>query len=132
MPHAFDVRRSEFPRLASKFNSVRLKPPSPTYLSLEVFRKLNCASRDFLNAKGYNIVRRDRASGGGGLMFLIRDVHFQRLPDIGNETSDLEYLGITVHSKDRTITIKNLYHPPNSQHLDTNMTEGLFDDYTII
>ncbi|GFV64070.1 hypothetical protein TNCV_2313631 [Trichonephila clavipes] len=90
-----------------------------------------CEQR-LLNAKGYNIVRRDRASGGGGLMFLIRDVHFQRLPDIGNETSDLEYLGITVHSKDRTITIKNLYHPPNSQHLDTNMTEGLFDDYTII
>ncbi|GFU73701.1 putative RNA-directed DNA polymerase from transposon BS [Trichonephila clavipes] len=29
----------------------------------------------------------------------------------------------TVHSKDRTITIKSLYHPPNSQHLDTNMME---------
>ncbi|GFW97035.1 hypothetical protein TNCV_4802481 [Trichonephila clavipes] len=85
-----------------------------------------------LNAKGYNIVRRDRASGGGGLMFLIRDVHFHRLPDIGNDTSDLEYLGITVHSKDRTITIKNLYHPPNSQYLDTNRMEGLFDDNTII
>ncbi|GFW22156.1 hypothetical protein TNCV_1632861 [Trichonephila clavipes] len=85
-----------------------------------------------LNAKGYNIVRRNRASGGGGLMFLIRDVHFHRLPDIGNDTSNLEYLGITVHSKDRTITIKNLYHPPNSQHLDTNKMEGLFDDSTII
>ncbi|GFW74118.1 hypothetical protein TNCV_4176641 [Trichonephila clavipes] len=44
----------------------------------------------------------------------------------------LEYLGITVLSKDRTITIKNLYHPPNSQHLDTNRMEGLFDDNTII
>ncbi|GFY53228.1 RNA-directed DNA polymerase from mobile element jockey [Trichonephila inaurata madagascariensis] len=65
-------------------------------------------------------------------MFLIRDIHFQRLPDIGNDTSDLEFLGITVLSKDRTITIKNLYHPPNSQHLDTNMMEGLFDDSTII
>ncbi|GFX94813.1 putative RNA-directed DNA polymerase from transposon BS [Trichonephila clavipes] len=64
-------------------------------------------------------------------MFLIRDVHFHRLPDIGNETSDLEYLGITVLSKDCTITIKNLYHPPNSQHLDTNRMEGLFDDNTI-
>ncbi|GFY74986.1 putative RNA-directed DNA polymerase from transposon BS [Trichonephila inaurata madagascariensis] len=65
-------------------------------------------------------------------MFLIRDIHFQRLPDIGNDTSDLEYLGITVLSKDRTIIIKNLYHPPNSQHLDTNMMEGLFDDNTMI
>ncbi|GFV48090.1 RNA-directed DNA polymerase from mobile element jockey [Trichonephila clavipes] len=90
----------------------------------QLFRKLNCA--------GYNIVRRDRASGGGGLMFLIRGVHFQRLPYIGNDTSDLEYLGIIVHSKDRTITIKNLYHHPNSQHLGTNMMEGLFDDNTII
>ncbi|GFT11818.1 RNA-directed DNA polymerase from mobile element jockey [Trichonephila clavipes] len=90
-----------------------------------------CEQR-LLNAKGYNIVRRDRASGGGGLMFLICDVHFHRLPDIGNDTSDLEYLGITVHSKNHTITIKNLYHPPNSQHLDTNREEGLFDDNTII
>ncbi|GFW79497.1 putative RNA-directed DNA polymerase from transposon BS [Trichonephila clavipes] len=92
-----------------------------------------CEQR-LLNAKGYNILLRDRASGGGGLMFLIRDVHFHRLPDIGNDTSDLEYLGITVLSKDRTITIKNLYHPPNSQHLDTNRMEGLcvFDDITII
>ncbi|GFX29345.1 RNA-directed DNA polymerase from mobile element jockey [Trichonephila clavipes] len=90
-----------------------------------------CKQR-LLNAKGYNIVRRDRASGGRGLMFLIRDVHFHRLPDIGNDSSDLEYLGIIVHSKDRTITIKNLYHPPNSQHLDTNRMEGLFDDNTII
>ncbi|GFU83848.1 RNA-directed DNA polymerase from mobile element jockey [Trichonephila clavipes] len=45
---------------------------------------------------------------------------------------DLEYLRITVHSKDHTITIKNLYHPPNSQHFDTNMMEGLFNDNTII
>ncbi|GFY61509.1 putative RNA-directed DNA polymerase from transposon BS [Trichonephila inaurata madagascariensis] len=44
----------------------------------------------------------------------------------------LEYLGITVLSKNRTITIKNLYYPPNSQHLETNMMEGLFDDDTII
>ncbi|GFU30254.1 RNA-directed DNA polymerase from mobile element jockey [Trichonephila clavipes] len=90
-----------------------------------------CEQR-LLNAKGYNFVRRDRASGGGGLMFLIRDVHFQRLPNIDNDTSNLEYLGITVHSKDHTITIKNLYHPSNSQHLDTNRMEGLFDDNTII
>ncbi|GFX51126.1 putative RNA-directed DNA polymerase from transposon BS [Trichonephila clavipes] len=34
--------------------------------------------------------------------------------------------------EDRTINIKNLYLPPNSQHLDTNMMEGLFDDKTII
>ncbi|GFU67102.1 RNA-directed DNA polymerase from mobile element jockey [Trichonephila clavipes] len=60
-----------------------------------------CEQR-LLNAKGYNIVRRDRVSG------------------------------ITVHCKDRTITIKNLYHPPDSQHLDTNRMEGLFDDNTII
>ncbi|GFT02212.1 hypothetical protein TNCV_84691 [Trichonephila clavipes] len=83
--------------------------------------------KDIISSEGIEIQR-----GGGGLMFLIRDIHFQRLPDIGNDTSDLEYLGITVHSKDRTITIKNLYHPPNSQHLDTNMMEGLFDDNTII
>ncbi|GFY03425.1 hypothetical protein TNCV_1173811 [Trichonephila clavipes] len=49
-----------------------------------------CEQR-LLNAKGYNIVRRDRASGGGGLMFFIRDVHFQRLPDTSNDTSDLEH-----------------------------------------
>ncbi|GFU95512.1 hypothetical protein TNCV_2729661 [Trichonephila clavipes] len=90
-----------------------------------------CEQR-LLNGKGYNIVRRNSASGGGGLMFLIRDVHFQTLPDIGNDTSDLEYLGITVHSKDRTVTINNLYQPPNSQHFDTNRLEGLFDDNTII
>ncbi|GFV27351.1 RNA-directed DNA polymerase from mobile element jockey [Trichonephila clavipes] len=71
-----------------------------------------CEQR-LLNAKGYNIFQRDRASGGGGLMFLIREVHFNRLPDIGNDTSDLEYLGIFVHSKDRAITITNLYHSPN-------------------
>ncbi|GFW62031.1 hypothetical protein TNCV_1684621 [Trichonephila clavipes] len=35
-------------------------------------------------------------------------------------------------TQDRTITIKNLYHPPNKQHLDTIMIEGLFDDNTII
>ncbi|GFY13218.1 RNase H domain-containing protein [Trichonephila clavipes] len=51
-------------------------------------------------------------------------VRKKRLPHIDNGPSDLEYLGITVHSKDRTITIKNLYPPPNSQHLDTNMMEG--------
>ncbi|GFY10167.1 probable RNA-directed DNA polymerase from transposon BS [Trichonephila clavipes] len=90
-----------------------------------------CEQR-LLSAKGCNIVQRDRASGGDGLMFLIRDVHFQKLTDIGNHTSDLEYPGITVHSEDRTITIKNLYHPPNCQHLDTNRMEGLFDDNTII
>ncbi|GFS48208.1 protein l(2)37Cc [Trichonephila inaurata madagascariensis] len=56
----------------------------------------------------------------------------QRLPDIGNDTSDLKYLGITVLSKDCIITIKNLYHPPNSQHLNTNMMKGLFDDNTIM
>ncbi|GFR08475.1 RNA-directed DNA polymerase from mobile element jockey [Trichonephila clavata] len=50
-----------------------------------------CKQR-LLNAKGYNIVRKDRASGGCGLMFLIREVCFQRLPDIGNGTSDLEFL----------------------------------------
>ncbi|GFR04957.1 RNA-directed DNA polymerase from mobile element jockey [Trichonephila clavata] len=65
-------------------------------------------------------------------MFFIRDVHFQRLPDIGNETSDIGYLCITVLSKDHTITIRNLYHPPNNQHLDKNMMEGLFEDNTII
>ncbi|GFW09989.1 hypothetical protein TNCV_4207541 [Trichonephila clavipes] len=87
-----------------------------------------CEQR-LLNAKGYNIIRRDRVSGGGGLMLLIRDVHFQSLPDIDND-SVLEYIGITVLYKDRTITIKNLYHPPISQHLDTNTMEGLFDDNT--
>ncbi|GFT63922.1 RNA-directed DNA polymerase from mobile element jockey [Trichonephila clavipes] len=34
-----------------------------------------CEQR-LLNAKRYNIVRRDRASGGGGLMFLICHIHF--------------------------------------------------------
>ncbi|GFU83412.1 putative RNA-directed DNA polymerase from transposon BS [Trichonephila clavipes] len=97
-----------------------------------VAQETKLCEQTLLNAEGYNIVRRDRASGGGGLMFLIRDVHFHRLPDIGNDTSDLKYLGITVHSKDRTITIKNLHHPPNSQHLDTNRMGGLFDDNTII
>ncbi|GFU73702.1 hypothetical protein TNCV_4411961 [Trichonephila clavipes] len=53
-----------------------------------------CKQR-LLNSKGYNIVRSDRASGGFRFMFLNRDVHFQRLPDIGDDTSDLEYLGIT-------------------------------------
>ncbi|GFY29708.1 RNA-directed DNA polymerase from mobile element jockey [Trichonephila clavipes] len=50
-----------------------------------------CEQR-LLNAKEYNLVRRDRASSGGRLMFLICDVHFHRLPDIGNDKSDLEYL----------------------------------------
>ncbi|GFV87842.1 hypothetical protein TNCV_781241 [Trichonephila clavipes] len=35
-------------------------------------------------------------------------------------------------NKDRTITNKNFYHPPNSQHLDINMMEDLFNDSTII
>ncbi|GFU56454.1 RNA-directed DNA polymerase from mobile element jockey [Trichonephila clavipes] len=102
------------------------------HVEITALQETKLCEQRLLNAKGFNIVRRDRASGGGGLMFLIRGVHFHRLPDIGNDTSDLEYLGITVHSKDRTITIKNLYHPPNSQHLDTNRMEGLFDDNTII
>ncbi|GFU80229.1 RNA-directed DNA polymerase from mobile element jockey [Trichonephila clavipes] len=62
----------------------------------------------------------------------LRNYCSQRFPDIGNDTSNLEYLGITVHSKDHDITIKNLYHPPNSQHLETNMMENLFDDNTMI
>ncbi|GFU80145.1 hypothetical protein TNCV_2911541 [Trichonephila clavipes] len=66
-----------------------------------------CEQR-LLNAKGYNILRRDRALGGGELMFLVRLVHFQILPDI--DTFNLEYLGIAVPSKDRSITIKNLYY----------------------
>ncbi|GFW68517.1 hypothetical protein TNCV_3300591 [Trichonephila clavipes] len=30
------VKTLRVPRLASKFNSVRLRPPSPTYLSLDI------------------------------------------------------------------------------------------------
>ncbi|GFW76308.1 putative RNA-directed DNA polymerase from transposon BS [Trichonephila clavipes] len=103
-----------------------------SHTASSVAQETKLCEQRLLNAKGYNIVRRDRASGGGGFMFLIRDVHFQRVPDIGNDTSNLEYLGITVYSKDRTITIKNLHHPPNSQHLDTNRREGLFEYNTII
>ncbi|GFW89384.1 hypothetical protein TNCV_3966741 [Trichonephila clavipes] len=102
------------------------------HVEIIALQETKLSEQRLLNAKGYNIVRRDRASDGGGPMFLIRDVHFHRLPDIGNDTSNLEYLSITVHSKDCTITNKNLYHPPNSQHLDTNRMEGLFDDNTII
>ncbi|GFY34697.1 putative RNA-directed DNA polymerase from transposon BS [Trichonephila clavipes] len=109
----------------AKIHSVKF----PSKLALQE-TKLN--EQRFLNAKEYNIVRRDRVSDGGGLILLIRDVHFQRLPDICSDTSDFEYLGITVRSKDRTITIKNLYPPPNSQHLDANIMGGLFDDNTII
>ncbi|GFW79721.1 putative RNA-directed DNA polymerase from transposon BS [Trichonephila clavipes] len=103
-----------------------------SHTASSVAQETKLGEQRLLNARGYNIVRRDRTSGGGGLMFLIHDVHFHRLPDIGNDTSDLEYLGISVRSKDHTITIKNLYHPPNSQHFDTNRMEGLFDDNTII
>ncbi|GFX81334.1 RNA-directed DNA polymerase from mobile element jockey [Trichonephila clavipes] len=102
------------------------------HVEIIALQEIKLCEQRFLNAERYNIIRRDRASGGGGLMFLIRDVHFQRLLDIGNDTSNLEYLGIIAHSKDRTITIQNLYHPPNSQHFDTDMMEGLFDDNTII
>ncbi|GFT50039.1 RNA-directed DNA polymerase from mobile element jockey [Trichonephila clavipes] len=109
-----------------------LKIAERLHLEIIALQETKLCKQRLLNAKGYNIIRRDRASCGGGLMFLIRDVHFQRLPVIGNDTSDLEYLGITALSKDRTITIKNLYYLSNSQHLDKNMMEGLFDDNTII
>ncbi|GFW76939.1 RNA-directed DNA polymerase from mobile element jockey [Trichonephila clavipes] len=109
-----------------------LKIAERLHLEIIALQETKLCKQRLLNAKGYNIIRRDRASCGGGLMFLIRDVHFQRLPVIGNDTSDLEYLGITALSKDRTITIKNLYYLSNSQHLDKNMMEGLFDDNNII
>ncbi|GFW87279.1 RNA-directed DNA polymerase from mobile element jockey [Trichonephila clavipes] len=102
------------------------------HVEIIALQETKLGEQRLLNAKGYNIFRRDRALGGGKLMFLIRVVHFQILPDIDNDTYNLEYLGIAVPSKDRSITIKNLYYPPNSQQLDTNMMEGLFDDNTTI
>ncbi|GFT61318.1 hypothetical protein TNCV_1227661 [Trichonephila clavipes] len=102
------------------------------HVEIIALQETKLCERRLLNAKGYNILRRDRALGGGELMFLIRVVHFQRLPDIDNDTCNLEYLGIAVPSKDLSITIKNLYYPPNRQQLDTNMMEGLIDDNTII
>ncbi|GFX51127.1 hypothetical protein TNCV_2734781 [Trichonephila clavipes] len=57
-----------------------------TLQSPQTLQETKLCKQRLLNDKGYIIVRRDRASGGGGLMFLIRDVHFQRLTDIGNDT----------------------------------------------
>ncbi|GIY03893.1 hypothetical protein CDAR_502421 [Caerostris darwini] len=87
--------------------------------------KLNTRRR--LRVKGYDIVRQDRSSnGGGGLMFLIRDVYFQRIDRINSPRKSLESQGITVLSRkhNNNINIFNLYHPPNNQKLDLDALEG--------
>ncbi|GFU58575.1 RNA-directed DNA polymerase from mobile element jockey [Trichonephila clavipes] len=101
-------------RLLSSAPSARFSRPLPNISwTVWVFpektslQEAKLCEQRLLNAKGYNIVRRNRASGGNGLVFLICDVHFQRLPDIGNDTSDLEYLGSAITNA-RGLELSNL------------------------
>ncbi|GFW97935.1 hypothetical protein TNCV_2599741 [Trichonephila clavipes] len=55
MPHAFDVRRSSSDRLASQIQlTVRLRPPSPSHISLSNDAILRQASTYNINQRQFN------------------------------------------------------------------------------
>ncbi|GIY27414.1 hypothetical protein CDAR_52521 [Caerostris darwini] len=74
-----------------------LELASKHQVSIIALQETKLNTRHRLRVKGYNIVRQDRSSnGGGGLMFLIRDVYFQRIDRIHSPRKSLESQGITV------------------------------------
>ncbi|GIY32229.1 putative RNA-directed DNA polymerase from transposon BS [Caerostris darwini] len=112
-----------------------LELASKHQVSIIALQETKLNTRHRLRVKGYNIVRQDRSSnGGGGLMFLIRDVYFQRIDRINSPRKSLESQGITVLSRkhNNNINIFNLYHPPNNQKLDLDALEGLFTKATVL
>ncbi|GIY61399.1 putative RNA-directed DNA polymerase from transposon BS [Caerostris darwini] len=112
-----------------------LELASKHQVSIIALQETKLNTRHRLRVKGYNIVRQDRSSnGGGGLMFLIRDVYFQRIDRINSPRKSLESQGITVLSRkhNNNINIFNLYHPPNNQKLDLDALEGLFTNATVL
>ncbi|GIY17749.1 putative RNA-directed DNA polymerase from transposon BS [Caerostris darwini] len=112
-----------------------LELASKHQVSIIALQETKLNTRHRLRVKGYNIVRQDRSSnGGGGLMFLIRDVYFQGIDRINSPRKSLESQGITVLSRkhNNNINIFNLYHPPNNQKLDLDALEGLFTNATVL
>ncbi|GIY36400.1 hypothetical protein CDAR_235741 [Caerostris darwini] len=112
-----------------------LELASKHQVSFIALQETKLTTRHRLRVKGYNIVRRDRSSnGGGGLMFLIRDVYFQGIDRINSPRKSLESQGITVLSRkhNNNINIFNLHHPPNNQKLDLDVLEGLFTNATVL
>ncbi|UYV67139.1 hypothetical protein LAZ67_4004049 [Cordylochernes scorpioides] len=86
-----------------------------------------------LKYKNYNILRKDRNKEGGGLAFLIKNLYYEDIAINIPNTSDLEAQGIKVYlSKNKTINIFNMYHPPNNKLIDDGTMAQFLTDNTII
>ncbi|GBO28456.1 RNA-directed DNA polymerase from mobile element jockey [Araneus ventricosus] len=85
-----------------------------------------------LQFKDFDIVRQDRPSSGGGLVFLIRGVYYQKIPNPDAQNTCLESLGIRILSRNQNVNIINLYHPPNNQRFNVEEFENYFGESTVI
>ncbi|KAF8787323.1 hypothetical protein HNY73_008938 [Argiope bruennichi] len=72
------------------------------------------------------------AAGGGGLVFLVRNVHFKNIPDAVGSSGVMEYQGLKSLSKDRNIDIIITYYLPNNLGLPVDLMEGFLENNTLV
>ncbi|GFY29143.1 hypothetical protein TNCV_4722711 [Trichonephila clavipes] len=75
-----------------------------------------------LKIKGYNIIRSDRR-GGGGLVFLVRDINYRTIDNPQFTDSELEIQRLNVIWKGENLNISNMYHPPNQKSVPDNLLD---------
>ncbi|GBO14335.1 RNA-directed DNA polymerase from mobile element jockey [Araneus ventricosus] len=101
-------------------------------VSVSALQETKLQAKHLLKVKGYNIVRQDRPSSGGGLVFLIRDVYYQKIPNPDPQNICLESLGVRILSRNQNVNIINLYHTPNNQRFNVEEFENYFGESTVI
>ncbi|GBM03393.1 putative RNA-directed DNA polymerase from transposon BS, partial [Araneus ventricosus] len=101
-------------------------------VSVIALQETKLQAKHLLKIKGFNIVRQDRPSSGGGLVFLIRDVYYQKIPNPDPQNIYLESLGVRILSRNQNVNIINLYHPPNNQRFNVEEFENYFGESTVI
>ncbi|GBN95208.1 hypothetical protein AVEN_180611-1 [Araneus ventricosus] len=101
-------------------------------VSVIALQETKLQAKHLLKVKGFNIVRQDTPSSGGGLVFLIRDVYYQKIPNPDPQNICLESLGVRILSRNQNVNIINLYHPPNNQRFNVEEFENYFGESTVI
>lgn len=79
----------------------------------------DATSSDMVSVPGYNFIRADRGSRGGGVGFYIRDAHRFEILNFRKDAC-VEQIWIKLFMGNRTCAVGSLYRPPKSKFLDFN------------